>query len=249
MARVRRHHRRDGRAGRPAAAIALVDDAGPGDRFAEAVFAHLAVAEEQGVGAEEAEVVQRLDDRDVLRPRGVVGGRRDQGERVVEVNHVRPVGADRLADFVVAGTAPDRAQPHLQAIHRIDRVVVETVPNHLVAVVLEHGDLGGDAMVLAAGLLVIVVSDQDLHRTAFPFCWAGIASRVPSRQISPFVSEGASSTNPPMKRKTSSSRCHWSVRSSSHECPQRWKTPPLSMAWPSEERANAVQSDGQPRAT
>src|SRR6185437_9338222 len=60
---MHRKHARDAEAQHPAVAIAFVRDAGPGEGLAQAFLARLPLAEQQGVGAEKAVIVQRLHDR------------------------------------------------------------------------------------------------------------------------------------------------------------------------------------------
>ena len=66
------------------------------------------VAIEETVGAEQAEIVQRLDDRNALGTRGVVPGGRDEREGVVKMDHIRPKFCKDGRKLLVRGTAPQR---------------------------------------------------------------------------------------------------------------------------------------------
>jgi hypothetical protein len=68
-------HRGHRPSGCPAVAVAAVKHARPGDELAQAVLAGVAVAEEDGAGAEQAVVVQCLDHWDPSIFAGVVGSR------------------------------------------------------------------------------------------------------------------------------------------------------------------------------
>src|SRR5207253_11283078 len=105
-----------------------------GNRLAQAVLADLSVAEKEGVGTEEAAVVQCLDHPDACTPGGVVGGRGDQRKRVVEVSDLGPMPANQPANLVIRRPAPKRTGGRLEAAHAIDGVVMEGVLDHFVTV-------------------------------------------------------------------------------------------------------------------
>ena len=110
---MRREHRRDRGAGGAAVTVALVHDARPGKRFSETVFADLAVAKQERIGAEKTKVMQGLDDANVLCPGGIVGGRRDQRKRVVEMGDLRPMRSEQFSQLAERRAAPDRARRDL----------------------------------------------------------------------------------------------------------------------------------------
>src|SRR5580765_6092609 len=86
-----------------AAAIATVQGARPGDAAPDAFLAHVAVAEQKSSGANNSEVVQRLDNRDA----GVTARHEDRGsepgKEIVDMNYIRPffldAGSDELIRF------------------------------------------------------------------------------------------------------------------------------------------------------
>ncbi len=51
--------------------------------------------------------MQRLYNGNPFRMAGVVGGRRDQGEDVVEVSDVWSPGSDKVAQFTIGASGPD----------------------------------------------------------------------------------------------------------------------------------------------
>src|SRR6202048_3023033 len=110
---MRRNHRRDSGAGGAAVAVAVVRNAAPGDHLTEAILARLAIAEQQGVDADKPKVVQRLDDGNALGPRGVIGGGRDQRKRIVEMDDLRAMLANKTPHLEKCWTAPDRAAREL----------------------------------------------------------------------------------------------------------------------------------------
>src|SRR5207248_2969353 len=83
--------------------------------------------------------------------------------------------------------------------------------------------------------------NQLLH-TAASGCRAGVAAHT-----CPLVSGGSRLVNSLRKRRTSSRHCHCPLFSTSHECPQRWNTPPVFSVRPSKERASLVQSVERPQ--
>src|SRR6266404_4508342 len=73
-----------------AVTVTAAKDCRPGQWASETGFADFAVAHECGGRAEEAVIVQSLDDRDAGVGTCIVGGRGDQGKSVVEVGDVGP---------------------------------------------------------------------------------------------------------------------------------------------------------------
>jgi hypothetical protein len=82
-------------------AIAGVGDTRPGNELAETVIADMSIAEEEGIGAEKAVVVQGLDDSDAVRACGRVNGGRRSREEVVNVEYLRFQLGERGADELI----------------------------------------------------------------------------------------------------------------------------------------------------
>ena len=70
------------------------------------------------------------------------------------------------AEVALAASTPDPTAGLLAAARAGDGVVVNRVADDAIAVRLEQRRFVGDEQVLAAGLLVEVVRDQDFLRTA-----------------------------------------------------------------------------------
>lgn len=64
-----------------------------GERFADADFAELVIAEEHGFWANKSVIMEGLDDGDMVTLAGVVDGRGKQRKKIVDVNNIR---AERL---------------------------------------------------------------------------------------------------------------------------------------------------------
>ena len=160
---VMRHHERHRGAGGAAVAVAAMRHGGPGDGLAQAVLADPALAQQLGLGAHEAVIVQRLDHGDAAPPGRLVGGGRDQRERVVAMHDVGPLAGDQAVEVGEGVAVADRAGEQFGRAHRGDLVVVTPVAHDLVAVRLQERALVLEDPVLAAGPLIGVVAQQDLH--------------------------------------------------------------------------------------
>ena len=78
----------------------------------------MAIPVDRGGGADKPVVVQRLDHRHVVRMSGRVNGRRRRNEGVVNVNDLRAVISDGVADASRGGTRPDRGKALSQTLRR-----------------------------------------------------------------------------------------------------------------------------------
>src|SRR5262249_10969022 len=143
---------------------AAVTDSRQGNGSSEAVLARAAAAIERGRGTDETIVVQRLYHGNAGIPAGVVGGRRHLEERVVEMHDVRPRAAQRLDHPALEADRPHRVARGHQRAKAVHGAVLGRERRHLVAVLAQQSHLGAEDLVLPAGLLVIVVDDQDAHR-------------------------------------------------------------------------------------
>ena len=79
------------------------------------------------------------------------------------MHDLRPVRSDQCSHVVIGRLTPNRAGGHPQSAKRVDRIIVQAVLNHVVPVHPEHGDFGCNTLILAAGLLVEVVGDEETH--------------------------------------------------------------------------------------
>jgi len=132
--------------------------AGPGNGLAETVLAHVSVTEEQRVGAKETIVVQGLNYRHTLGSGRVVSRRRDEGERVVEVDNVRSFRPKKPAQLAIGTLVPDRGAGQGQGPHVLYAVVVVGVAYYPMTTSFQETAFGGEDLVLTAGLLVVLVN-------------------------------------------------------------------------------------------
>lgn len=90
---VRHLHRHDGGAAGKAAAIAAVTERRPGHRPPDTKPADLSIPELRRAGTEEPIIVQGLHTGNALGFYGVVQGRREQGEEIMDMDHIEMPGA------------------------------------------------------------------------------------------------------------------------------------------------------------
>jgi hypothetical protein len=143
--------------------VAALRDSWPRDSPAHAGFAHLSFPVEDGISTQYSEVMQRLNDCHAFRPSRIIGGGRDQRESIVEVRDPWAVPPEQSSHFSERLKAPYRPEPHIDRVHRLYLVVVYSKWYYVMPVRLEKGDFGGNAMVLAAWLLIEVVRYDDVH--------------------------------------------------------------------------------------
>jgi hypothetical protein len=157
MEKHRRNHRARGRA----AAVTLVQHCGPRNALADAVFADAAVAKQQAIGADEAEIVQGLYDREPTFPCRRVGRGGYQGEGIVGVHYIRPLIANDAAKVEVGLPVPDGLLGEIQGTEEANPIVVGRVTNDFIPMGLEQAGLGSKDLVLASRLLVVIVDRED----------------------------------------------------------------------------------------
>ena len=157
---MRRQHGGGYAAGCPAVAVAGVAHAGPRDRLAETVLANAALAEQHGIYTQQAVVVQGLHHRDPRPCRRVVGGRRDQGEGVVEMRQVGPYPSEQGAKLTGHGPPPHGAGGKRKRVHVANRVIMQGKPRHAMPPGFKQRRFGAEHLIFAARSLVVVV-DQD----------------------------------------------------------------------------------------
>jgi hypothetical protein len=94
-------HRRNRSACYPTFTVAGMKHAGPGNKPPLAILADMSVAEEKGVRAQQAIVVQGLDDRHSFSFGRIVTRRGNEGERVAKVGYPRLLSANNASFFTV----------------------------------------------------------------------------------------------------------------------------------------------------
>ncbi len=159
---MRDRHGRDGGAAGHGSAIAAVDDGRPGNDLAETGFTHIAVTVEQRIGAQQAEIVQRLHDpapsaRAANQPAGEISGKC--------CGNARSAAARPAPAAAARQRRPDSRSPaqRRRTVHRRDLVIVDEIFADLVPLRAQHVDFGRDALVLAAAVLIEIMGDEDLH--------------------------------------------------------------------------------------
>ena len=86
----------------------------------------------------------------------------------MEMGDLWPMRAEQIAQLAERRPAPQSAGGKLQATHRIDRVIGQTILHDLVPVRPEHRDLGRHALIFTAHLLIEVVRYDNVHDQSFP---------------------------------------------------------------------------------
>ena len=139
---------------------------------------HLASAKLRRGRAQQAVVVQRLNDGDASVATGVVGGRRNQRKRVVEVRDIGRDLANRSTHGQGLAACPHRVRRQSHTADdaaESDAVVRSGVLDDFVAGRTEERRLGAEDLVLATSLLIVIVDAEDSHVYA--------ACRTGSRQV------------------------------------------------------------------
>ncbi len=137
----------------------------PIGRAGDAEFARRAIPHQEGVGADQAVIVQGLHRGAAGVPRRRVDARREQREEIVDVDHVRPEAARRRhhpGDALGRMRRRDRGPQAGEA--GIDRLVVEEHRLDRAARPFEGGEVAGHGGILAAADLVAVMGDEDAQR-------------------------------------------------------------------------------------
>jgi hypothetical protein len=158
---MHREHRGDRCARTTAAAVARVYDAWPRDGLSETLLTQVAVPEQNRAWADQSVIVQGLDDRHAPAPRRIVASRRDQREGIVEVRYLASGRAERVDQFTMCRAIPYRRLEQPDLPHPIDTAVVDPILVQVVAPGSEQCRLGANDFVLTAGLLIVVVNQED----------------------------------------------------------------------------------------
>jgi hypothetical protein len=157
-------HGGDGGGCGAAVAITFVAEGGSKGALLKAVLTGVAVAEEESTGAEEAEVVECLYDRDAEAADGVVGGGRNEGEGVVEVGDVGFAVDRGGADGLIGTAVPNGRCSREKAV--LDSGVILLMRDHTMAALFEQVRLGGECAIFAARLFIEIMEAQHLHSAA-----------------------------------------------------------------------------------
>ena len=169
--RWRGEHRRDRERLGARAAIAAVDDGWPGHGATDAVLARPAVSEERRGRTDGAVVVDGLDDGGPRRPRRAVDRRREQRERVVDVDDLDGSGREPPRDEPRTARRPDGLDAEAELLSKAgivgDRIVVDDERLDGVAHAPEQLELRVEDRVLAGPLPVPLVDEQDRRTRSF----------------------------------------------------------------------------------
>lgn len=87
----------------------------------EAVFTHFAVAKEKRPRTKKAVIVQCLDDGNAQLAAGVIDCRGKYGERIVNVNYIRPLFGQQVCESRMPIRRPDGLQPEFGLIESVCR--------------------------------------------------------------------------------------------------------------------------------
>ena len=159
----REHRRHDGRA-RTRAPVAAVQKGRPRRPRPQALLADAAPAIQRRSGAQQAVVVERLHHRHAGSAASVVDAGRQQRKGIVEVSDVGPELGKGGLQPTVSPMGPEGAASQGDRLDRADRSVVGRQGPHVVAAAAQQRGLRVKDRVLAAGLPIPVVHEEDLHR-------------------------------------------------------------------------------------
>jgi hypothetical protein len=134
-----------------------MDGSGPGNAFAYTIFADMSVTKQGACGAEHAEIVQGLDNRDSGFIGGIVHGWRDDWERIVDVDDIRPLPLHQLAELAVRLLVPDSIAEHNQRVFALQLLVAGVVQKHVVSMRAQEICFLGEDLVLPAGRRIRIV--------------------------------------------------------------------------------------------
>ena len=90
------------------------------------------------------------------------------------MHHLGPIAANEAAKLGISLSAPERLRSDIEPAHLLDRIVVPRVGHDFVAELFQGACLGFERFVLAAALLVVIVAEQYLHRSASGECSFGM---------------------------------------------------------------------------
>ena len=134
---------------------------------AGAILADGAVPQQDAVGAEQPEIVQRLHDRHAAALGGADHGGAEQQERVVDMHGLDPLPPDEVADLAGSAAVPDCVQRQQRFGKAVGSLLIAAlIHQHGVAAALKQGALRGKDGVLAAGQPVMTVYQQNFQAAA-----------------------------------------------------------------------------------
>ena len=124
--------------------------------------------------------MKRLYDRNAPLLARVIGARRYQGKRVVEVSETWPLISYESLDFSAAITRPECADWKIGLLERIiasNLVIVTGVGDHMVSSPKQHIFLVLKDDVLSARLQVAVMYQENFHPLSFRFNMINVAQQ------------------------------------------------------------------------
>ena len=134
---------------------------------AGAILADGAVPQQDAVGAEQPEIVQRLHDRHAAALGGADYGGAEQQERVVDMHGLDPLPPDEVADLAGGAAVPDCVQRQQRFGKAVGGLLIAAlIHQHGMAAALKQGALRGKDGVLAAGQPVMTVYQQNFQAAA-----------------------------------------------------------------------------------
>jgi hypothetical protein len=133
----------------------------------QACLADIAIPQEDGVGTQEPEVVQRLHHGNAMFPGGVVHRRRNQRKGIVKVDYIRSKFFQQAGHALIGTPAPKGSQTNLQIAELRNPLIVVKVLPDVMPVLSQQANLVSASYVFAAGLLIEVVDHQDFHSHHF----------------------------------------------------------------------------------
>ena len=129
----------------------------------QAVFAGAPVPQQIGSGTDEAVIVESLYDGRAGLARGVVGGRGDEGEGVVEVDDLGFLRGHDAMDAAIPVAVPDGGAGQSELVELRHAIVGFRQPDDGVSGGFQQARFGGKDLILPTGLLVVIVNRQDFH--------------------------------------------------------------------------------------
>jgi hypothetical protein len=134
--------------------------------FLKTVFTYVAVAKERSCRAEEPVIVERLDHGYTQVPAGVVGRRRDQRKRIVEMDDVRPAVLKQPMQFIPGGGGPNSPETQRNIgtnASGVNFIIMAKVFVNFVPGSEKKGFFRADGRVFTTRLLVSIVSDENFQ--------------------------------------------------------------------------------------
>jgi hypothetical protein len=143
--------------------MTAMHDPWPGNALSDTVLTYMAIAKEGAGGTEHAEIVQGLYHWNSCLIGSIVDGGRDEGERVVDVNDVRPFQLHQGEKLAVHMRVPDGIAKQDEWVLALNLVVAGVKKNDLMAMRAQQIGFLGKDLILATGGLIRVVNRENLH--------------------------------------------------------------------------------------